>query len=394
MNSPLDHKKLLKGATGDWEIVLGMEIHAQVTADRSCSPARRWISARAQRAGQPRRCGHARHAAGDQPECVAQAVRSGLGLKAKINPVALRPEELLLSGPAAGLSDQPVQGPDRRRGRGRGRARRRLVLQGRHRAAASGAGRRQVAPRPGPRRNLRRSQPRRHRADGDRLLARHALGRRGGAYVKKLRTILRYLGTCDGDMEKGNLRADVNVSVRRPGEPLGTRCEIKNVNSIRFIGQAIESRGAPPDRHHRGRRQDRPGDAAFRPCARARPARCARRKRRTTIAISPIPTCCRWSSTRPMWTSCRRICRSCRTTSSARFMSQYGLSAYDAAVLVTERAKADYFEAAVGGQAAHARRQAGRQLGHQRPLRPPRQGRPGDRAAPGLGVGASPAWSS
>ena len=60
------------------------------------------------------------------------------------------------------------------------------------------------------------------------------------AYVTKLRTILRYLGTCDGDMEKGSLRADVNVSVRKPGDPLGTRCEIKNVNSIRFIGQAIE----------------------------------------------------------------------------------------------------------------------------------------------------------
>ena len=61
------------------------------------------------------------------------------------------------------------------------------------------------------------------------------------AFVAKLRTILRYLGTCDGDMEKGNLRADVNVSVRKPGAALGTRCEIKNVNSIRFIGQAIES---------------------------------------------------------------------------------------------------------------------------------------------------------
>src|SRR6202048_1393985 len=60
------------------------------------------------------------------------------------------------------------------------------------------------------------------------------------AYLGKLRAILRYLGTCDGDMEKGNLRADVNVSVRRPGEGLGTRCEIKNVNSIRFVGQAIE----------------------------------------------------------------------------------------------------------------------------------------------------------
>src|SRR5262249_4166680 len=60
------------------------------------------------------------------------------------------------------------------------------------------------------------------------------------AYLIKLRAILRYLGTCDGDMEKGSLRADVNVSVRRPGEPLGTRCEIKNMNSIRFIGEAIE----------------------------------------------------------------------------------------------------------------------------------------------------------
>src|SRR5204863_2701624 len=60
------------------------------------------------------------------------------------------------------------------------------------------------------------------------------------AFMAKLRTILRYLGTCDGDMEKGSLRADVNVSVRRPDEPYGTRCEIKNVNSIRFIGQAID----------------------------------------------------------------------------------------------------------------------------------------------------------
>src|SRR6202035_5748059 len=60
------------------------------------------------------------------------------------------------------------------------------------------------------------------------------------AFLGKLRTILRYLGTCDGDMEKGHLRADVNVSVRRPGGPLGTRCEVKNVNSYRFIQQAIE----------------------------------------------------------------------------------------------------------------------------------------------------------
>ena len=61
-----------------------------------------------------------------------------------------------------------------------------------------------------------------------------------GLFLKKLRTILRYLGTCDGNMEQGSMRADVNVSVRRYGEELGTRCEIKNVNSIRFVQQAIE----------------------------------------------------------------------------------------------------------------------------------------------------------
>ena len=129
---------------------------------------------------------------------------------------------------------------------------------------------------------------------------------------RKLRTILRYLGTCDGNMEKGSLRADVNVSVRRPGEPLGTRCEIKNVNSIRFIGQAIE---------YEARRQiDILEDGGtidqetrlFDP-ARARRAPCAPRKRRTIIATSPIRTCCRWSSTRPMSTRSRRTCRNCRT---------------------------------------------------------------------------------
>ncbi len=60
------------------------------------------------------------------------------------------------------------------------------------------------------------------------------------AYLRKLRSILRYLGTCDGNMDEGSMRCDVNVSVRQPGEALGTRCEIKNVNSIRFVHQAIE----------------------------------------------------------------------------------------------------------------------------------------------------------
>src|SRR6202007_2816656 len=65
-----------------------------------------------------------------------------------------------------------------------------------------------------------------------------------GAYLRKMRTILRYLGTCDGNMEEGSMRADVNVSVRKHGEPYRTRCEVKNVNSVRFVMQAIEAEAA------------------------------------------------------------------------------------------------------------------------------------------------------
>ena len=84
------------------------------------------------------------------------------------------------------------------------------------------------------------------------------------AYLTKLRTILRYLGTCDGNMDEGSMRADVNVSVRRPGGEFGTRCEIKNVNSIRFVGQAIEYEARRQIADHRGWRRHRPGDAAVR----------------------------------------------------------------------------------------------------------------------------------
>jgi aspartyl-tRNA(Asn)/glutamyl-tRNA(Gln) amidotransferase subunit B len=85
------------------------------------------------------------------------------------------------------------------------------------------------------------------------------------AYLTKLRQILRYLGTCDGNMDEGNLRADVNVSVRKPGGDFGTRCEIKNVNSIRFIGQAIEYEARRQIAILEGGRHGRPGNAAVRP---------------------------------------------------------------------------------------------------------------------------------
>ena len=119
-----------------------------------------------------------------------------------------------------------------------------------------------------------------------------------GAYLRKLRTILRYLGTCDGNMEEGSMRADVNVSVRKHGEPFRTRCEVKNVNSIRFVMQAIEAEakrqvagvGSAAARSIRRR-----GCSTWRAAARGR---CARRRTRTITVTSPIPTCCRWCWTR------------------------------------------------------------------------------------------------
>jgi aspartyl-tRNA(Asn)/glutamyl-tRNA(Gln) amidotransferase subunit B len=119
------------------------------------------------------------------------------------------------------------------------------------------------------------------------------------AYLTKLRSILRYLGTCDGNMDEGSMRADVNVSVRKPGgdalrHPL--RDQERQLDPLRRPGHRIRS--PPPDRHlEDGGRSTRKPACSIR--ARARPARCAPRKRRTTTATSPIPTCCRWSSTTP-----------------------------------------------------------------------------------------------
>jgi aspartyl-tRNA(Asn)/glutamyl-tRNA(Gln) amidotransferase subunit B len=92
--------------------------------------------------------------------------------------------------------------------------------------------------------------------------ARHALVRRSQGLCHQAAPILRYLGTCDGNMDEGSLRADVNVSVRKPGGEFGTRCEIKNVNSIRFIGQAIEYEARRQIAILEGWRQDRSGNPA------------------------------------------------------------------------------------------------------------------------------------
>jgi aspartyl-tRNA(Asn)/glutamyl-tRNA(Gln) amidotransferase subunit B len=169
------------------------------------------------------------------------------------------------------------------------------------------------------------------------------------AYVSKLRTILRYLGTCDGDMEKGNLRADVNVSVRRPGEPLGTRCEIKNVNSIRFIGQAIE---------HEARRQIailEDGGTIHQETRLFDPGRGETRSMRSKeeahdYRYFPDPDLLPLEVDQATVDAIARDLPELPDAKKARFVADYGLSSYDAGVLVAEREAADFFEAVATGR--------------------------------------------
>jgi aspartyl-tRNA(Asn)/glutamyl-tRNA(Gln) amidotransferase subunit B len=356
MNSPLDHKKLLKGATGDWEIVIGMEIHAQVT-----SQAKLFSGASTAFGGEPN--SHVSFIDAAMPgmlpvineECVRQAIRTGLGLKAKINHRSVfdrknyfypdLPQGYQISqykSPIVGEGEVIVDTADGGRIRV-GIERLHLEqdagksLHDQHATMSfvdlnrSGVALMEIVSKP----DLRSAEEAR-------------------AYVTKLRTILRYLGTCDGDMEKGNLRADVNVSVRRPGEPLGTRCEIKNVNSIRFIGQAIEAEA----RRQIGIIED--GGSIEQETRLFDPAKGETRAMRTKeeahdYRYFPDPDLLPLEFDQAYVDELAAHLPELPDAKRARFMSEYGLSPYDASVLVAERANADYFEGVAKGNDGKSR---------------------------------------
>src|ERR1700761_3498410 len=233
---------LIKGATGDWEMVIGLEVHAQVT-----SRSKLFSGASTEFGGEPNEHVSLVEAAmpGMLPvineECVRQAVRSGLGLNAKINLRSVFDRKNyfypdLPQGYQISQYKSPIVGEGEVT----------IELSGGD-SATIGIERLHLEQDAG--KSLHDQSPTLSYVDLNRsgvalmeIVSKPDIrsSEQAKAYVTKLRSILRYLGTCDGDMEKGSLRADVNVSVRRPGAALGTRCEIKNVNSIRFIGQAIE----------------------------------------------------------------------------------------------------------------------------------------------------------
>ena len=233
---------LIKGETGDWEIVIGLEVHAQVI-----SKAKLFSGAATDFGAEPNSQVSFVDAAmpGMLPVineiCVEQAVRTGLGLKAEINLTSVfdRKNYFYADLPAGYQISQylqPIVGQgiiviDLPEGRSRTVGITRLHLE-------QDAGK-----------SLHDQHPSLSYIDLNRagialmeIVSEPDMrsSEEAGAYLRKLRSIVRYLGTCDGNMEEGSMRCDANVSVRRVGEALGTRCEIKNVNSVRFLMQAID----------------------------------------------------------------------------------------------------------------------------------------------------------
>ncbi|HLH11212.1 MAG TPA: Asp-tRNA(Asn)/Glu-tRNA(Gln) amidotransferase subunit GatB [Methylovirgula sp.] len=340
--------KLIKGATGDWEVVIGMEVHAQII-----SKAKLFSGASAEFGGEPN--SHVSLVDAAMPgmlpvinaECVAQAVRSGLGLKARIN---LRSH----------FDRKNYFYPDLPQGYQISQYKNPIVGEGIVLVDVSPTERIEVGiERLHIEQDAGKSLHDQSATDSFVDLNRAGVGlmeivskpdmrssEEAKAYVAKLRTILRYLGTCDGNMEQGSLRADVNVSVRRPGGPLGTRCEIKNVNSIRFIGQAIEAEA----RRQIAILED--GGSIEQETRLFDPNRGETRSMRSKeeahdYRYFPDPDLLPLELDQAYVDELAAALPELPDAKKARFIAQYGLPAYDAGVLVADKETADYFEAAI-----------------------------------------------
>jgi aspartyl-tRNA(Asn)/glutamyl-tRNA(Gln) amidotransferase subunit B len=350
------NSKLIKGATGDWEMVIGLEVHAQVTSN-----SKLFSGASTEFGGAPNTHVSLVDAAmpGMLPVinefCVEQAVRTGLGLNAQINLRSVfdrknyfypdSPQGYQISqykSPIVGEGEVVVDLPE---GDSITVGIERLHLEqdagkslhDQHATMSfvdlnrSGVALMEIVSKP----DMRSAEQAR-------------------AYVTKLRSILRYLGTCDGDMEKGNLRADVNVSVRKPGGALGTRCEIKNVNSIRFIGQAIEYEA----RRQVGILED--GGAIDQETrlfdANKGETRSMRSKEEAhDYRYFPDPDLLPLEFSEAYVARLKADLPELPDQKKARFMAGFGLSPYDASVLVAERESADFYETVLATLADKAR---------------------------------------
>ena len=341
----------LEGSTGSWEVVVGLEVHAQVI-----SKAKLFSGASAEYGAAPNTQVSFVDAAfpGMLPvlnqECVTQAVRTGLGIDAHINLVSRFDRKNyfyadLPSGYQISQFEHPIVG----------------------------AGVIDIELTDGSTKKIGVTRLHLEQDAGKSLHDQHAtksfidLNRCGvalmeivsepdmrspeeaGAYVRKLRTVLRYLGTCDGNMEEGSMRADVNVSVRHHGEPFRTRCEVKNVNSIRFVQQAVEAEA---------KRQIEvweDGGTVLQETRLYDPARGETRSMRSKedahdYRYFPDPDLLPLVLEEAWVESLRAELPELPDAKRARFVRQYGIPFYDAGVLVAEQVIADFYEAVAAGR--------------------------------------------
>jgi aspartyl-tRNA(Asn)/glutamyl-tRNA(Gln) amidotransferase subunit B len=349
MSEARRNENLIQGASGPWEVVVGLEAHAQVVSE-----AKLFSGASTAFGGAPN--AHVSPIDAGMPgmlpsvnrRCIEQAVRTGLGLRAEINRFSVFERKNyfypdLPNGYQISQYAQPLVGggkliidlPD-------GTAKE-IGITRLHVEMDAGKSLHDVRPdatlvdlnRSGVALMEIVSEPDIRSAD------------EAVAFMRKLRSILRYLGTCDGNMEEGNLRCDANVSVRRPSDPLGTRCEVKNLNSMRFVGRAIE---------HEARRQIElleAGGVVQQETRLFDPERGETRSMRTKeeahdYRYFPDPDLLPLELDEAFIAAIERTLPELPDAKKVRFMAEYGLSAYDAEVLVAEKASADYFEAALG----------------------------------------------
>lgn len=341
----------LDGTSGSWEVVIGLEVHAQVI-----SKAKLFSGAATAFGAEPNTQVSFVDAAfpGMLPvinrECVAKAVRTGLGLNAHINIVSrFDRKNYFYADLPAGYQISQYQHP--------------IVGEGKIEIELADGSTRQIGvTRLHLEQDAGKSLHDQHPSQSLIDLNRSGVAlmeivsepdmrspEEAGAYLRKLRTILRYLGTCDGNMEEGSMRADVNVSVRKHGEPFRTRCEVKNVNSIRFVMQAIEAEA---------RRQIEVWEAGGTVEQETRLFDAQRGVTRSMRSkedahdyryfpdpdLLPLVLDEAWIDT------LKRDLPELPDAKRARFTSEYALPAYDAGVLVAEQATADFYEAVAKGR--------------------------------------------
>ena len=355
MNASAKKSKLIKGESGEWEVVIGLEVHAQVTSN-----AKLFSGASTAFGGEPN--SHVSLVDAAMPgmlpvinrHCVEQAVKTGLGLKAKINKKSVfdrknyfypdLPQGYQISqykSPVVGEGKVTVDMADGETIE--------VGIERLHLEQDAGKSIHDLHPtnslvdlnRSGVALMEIVSKPDLRSADEAR------------AYLTKLRTILRYLGTCDGDMEKGSLRADVNVSVKKPGAALGTRCEIKNVNSIRFIGQAIEFEARRQiDILEDGGKIEQETRLFDSNKGETRSMR--NKEEAHDYRYFPDPDLLPLEFDDAFVKALAADLPELPDEKKARFVKNYGLSPYDAGVLIGERETADFFEEVAKGRDAKA----------------------------------------